>query len=117
MKTANNFAFSIPEKLAFVKMIHSIIVADCVIHKKELQFLTELSQRLNFNLSFIQQAKTMDLDKSQVILDEMETSKKEMVIQVLQEMAHIDGFIVDQEMSILLDLFNRLSISQEANDE
>ncbi|MFS4493120.1 hypothetical protein [Maribacter sp. 2308TA10-17] len=117
MKTTNKLSFSIPEKLAFVKMIHSIIVADRVIHKKEIQFLTELSHRLNFELSFVQQAKTMDLYQSQAILDKMEKSKKETVIQVLQEMARIDGIIADQEMSILLDLFNHLSISLESNEE
>ncbi|TMM58484.1 TerB family tellurite resistance protein [Maribacter algarum] len=113
MASANTLKFNIPEKLALVKMIYSVIIADRVVHKKEIQRMTDLTQRLNFDTSFIEQAQTLNTDESLAILDDMQKQKKQAVGQILHEVAKTDGFMHDNEMSFLLNIFGTIGIGAD----
>ncbi len=114
MHSTSTVTFNIPEKMALVKMIYSVIIADRLVHKKEIQLMTNLTQRLNFDTSFIEQAQTMNTDESIAILDDMEKHKKQVVGRILHEVAKADGFVHDNEMTLLLNIFSAIGIGSGA---
>jgi uncharacterized tellurite resistance protein B-like protein len=109
----NSPNFDIPEKLAFVKMIHAIIIADRVVHKKEIRLMTELTHRLNFDSSFIEQAQTMEIDQSLAILEDIDDNKKKIVADILHEVTSADGLTHDNEIALLLNIFNSIGIGSK----
>jgi len=79
--------FSLIEKLAIVKTLDEIIVADGEIHEGELKFLNKLMKHLEFDKSFVKEAKRMRISHSIQILSSMSTWKKKKLAKMMHKMA------------------------------
>lgn len=93
------------EKLAVVKMIHSMVKADGVVHPKEIDTVKELMVRIDFDNHQIALAQDIEQDQALAILRKMTKPKKNSVVKALKEIAQSDGFVHEKELELLGRLF------------
>lgn len=93
---------SLSEKLAFVKMVDSIIKADEVIHDAEIEIMSQFMQRFDFDSEFIAKAKKQRIDDCIPLLVSMTAEKKSMIIRMLNVVAMSDGFVHKNEMDMIM---------------
>jgi uncharacterized tellurite resistance protein B-like protein len=92
---------NLAEKLAVVKMIHTMVKADGVVHPKEIDTVKKLMIRIDFDNHQIALAKDIEQDQAIAILRKMTESKKEIVLEALKEIAQSDGFVHEKELELL----------------
>lgn len=102
--------FNLAEKLAIVKTIESIIMADGIVHKKELSALSVLMNRLDFDSNFLIQARGIETEQGMLILNNMTNVKKKSLANILEDMAMADGFVHEKEMAIILKTCKAMGI-------
>lgn len=102
--------FNLAEKLAIVKAIDNIILADKIIANGEMVYLGQLMKTLDFNSSHVEEARKFNINQSHAILEKMSDPKKHSLAIILHEMAYADGDLVKEEMKVLLDIFGRIGI-------
>lgn len=90
------------EKLAFVKMVDSVINADEVIHDAEIEIMDQLMKRYEFDSVFIAKAKEKNIDECISILTSMPPKKKSLLIQMLKVVAISDGFVHKSEIDLII---------------
>ncbi|MDB4293263.1 TerB family tellurite resistance protein [Maribacter sp.] len=100
----------VTEKLAFVKMIDSVIQIDGEVHEGEIKELNFLMHRLNFDVNFIYKAQKLEQGKSLEILKAMPQDKKIVLGGVLIEMANADGFIHIKEVQLISEICATIGI-------
>jgi uncharacterized tellurite resistance protein B-like protein len=91
------------EKLAFVKMIDGVIQADEIIHDAEIEIMSQLMSRFDFDSKFVAKAKKENLDDCISILTSLPSEKKSSIIQLLNVVAMSDGFVHKNELNIILE--------------
>lgn len=96
---------NLAEKLAVVKMIHSMVKADGVVHPKEIDTVKKLMVRIDFDNHQIALAKDIEQDQALAILRKMTHAKKNIVVKALKEIAQSDGFVHEKELELLGRLF------------
>lgn len=105
--------FNQAEKLAIVKAIDSVILADGKIHAGEINVMTQLMHILKFDSNFIADARNIDGNEGLAILRAMPTDKKKGLAVILEEVANSDGFVHEKEMDVILGIFSSIGIGQE----
>ena len=100
--------FSLAEKLAVVQSIHSVILADEIVHNGEIKALGILMNRLDFDSNFILQARNLPEDQNMKTLNNMSVEKKKYLSTILDEIAKSDGFIHDKEIKLIKDIFKTI---------
>ncbi|MDF4221014.1 MULTISPECIES: TerB family tellurite resistance protein [Maribacter] len=106
--------FDIPEKLAIVHLIDSVIVADGEVHNGEINALSRLMPIIDFDSNFLIQARTIDIDQSVHILKDMSESKKSKLAEILEEVAISDGYIHEKESVVIRHVFSQIGLSKKA---
>jgi len=101
------------EKIAFVKMVDSVIEADEVIHDAEIEIMSQLMRRYDFDSVFVAEAKKANLDDCLSVLKAMPNEKKSQVIQMLNVVAMSDGFVHKNEMKLILDYCKSIGLCKE----
>lgn len=96
---------NLAEKLAVVKMIHTMVRADGVVHPKEIDTVKELMVRIDFDNHQIALARDIEQEQAIAILQKMTKSKKDIVLNALKDIAQSDGFVHEKELEILGRLF------------
>jgi|GEM_PF-920641 len=104
--------FSLVEKFAIVQAVDSVIVADGTIHKGEINALSQLMRRIDFETNFILQARNMSHDQGRLILREMSFEKKETLVNILQEIAVSDGFVHEKESDLMATIFSYIGVDK-----
>jgi uncharacterized tellurite resistance protein B-like protein len=102
--------FDVSEKLAFVNVIDSLILADGKVHNGEINALSKLMQVIDFDSNFLIQARNINTTQSIVILEEMPQEKKEMLAQILEDVAISDGFKHEKEIDLMRHVFSSIGI-------
>lgn len=102
--------FSLVEKLAIVRAVDEVILADGTIHSKEITALCQLLQLLDFDSNFILQARNITPEQAQVVMNGMSLDKKEALANILEEMAISDGFVHEKESILMADIFASIGI-------
>tara|TARA_R110002167_G_scaffold163242_27_gene360050 strand:- start:237 stop:557 length:321 start_codon:yes stop_codon:yes gene_type:complete len=102
--------FNQAEKLAIVKMVDSVILADEKIHNGEINALQQLMHSIGFDSNFIVDARNIEKNQSLLILDGMPDQKKKAMALILKEMAESDGFVHEKEMILILDVCATIGI-------
>lgn len=97
-------AFSLAEKLAIVQALDSVILADGTVHNGEINALSELMTRIDFDSNFIVQARNLPRDQGVLVFKNMTRDKKKTLIEILSEVANSDGHFHEKEMKIILDI-------------
>lgn len=96
---------NLAEKLAVVKMIHTMVRADGVVHPKEIDTVKELMVRIDFDNHQIALGRDIEQEQAIAILQKMTKSKKDIVLNALKDIAQSDGFVHEKELEVLGRLF------------
>lgn len=102
--------FSIAEKLAIVQALDSVILADGTVHKGEIDMMSTLMHRLDFDSNFLVQARNLSVDQCSLVLDEMSDQKKIVLAQILDDMAKADGFVHKKEIEVISNICKAMKI-------
>ncbi len=97
--------FNLAEKLAIVKAINEVILADGDIAPGEMVYLQQLMEVLNFDFDFVEQARRFNNAQAVAILQAMSEPKKHALAIMLHEMADADGEIDETEMAVVVAVF------------
>lgn len=109
--------FNLAEKLAIVKSIDKIILADHMVKKGELDYLRTLMRVLDFDSDFVEEARKFNFNQSNSILKGMSDAKKKSLALMLHEMAYADGELNKEEMEVLLKVFSDIGIKLVKEEE
>lgn len=101
------------EKLAFVKMIDSIIHADEIIHDAEIEIMSQLMERFDFDSEFVARAKKESDEDSIASLTSLPNEKKSMIIRMLNVVAASDGFVHQKEMDSIMEYCVSIGLCQK----
>ncbi|CAN0583762.1 tellurite resistance TerB family protein [Maribacter sp. 1_2014MBL_MicDiv] len=101
------------EKLAVVKMVDYVILADSKVAPAEMQFLTQLMDRFTFDSFFIGEARNLNKDLAYKILSTMSLPKKKALAQLLDEVALSDGFVHEKEILKISEALGHMEIEKE----
>lgn len=104
---------SYSEKLAFIKMVDSIIEADDVIHDAEIEIMSQFMQRYEFDSEFVAKAKKENIENCVSYLVSLPSEKKSMIIRMLNVVALSDGFIHKKEMALIMDYCIRIGLCRK----
>jgi len=107
--------FNIVEKLAIVRAVDSVILADGNVHQGEIKALNRLMQRLDFDSNFILQARNFSREQVFRVLREMPKSKKLALMEILEEVAISDGFVHKKETTLIDAIFATMGLSAASN--
>ncbi|MFS4466612.1 TerB family tellurite resistance protein [Maribacter sp. 2210JD10-5] len=102
--------FDLAEKLAIVKVIDSVVMADGVVHKGEVSAVTELMNVIGFDSNLILEAHKITEDQGLTILKKMPLDKKEALAKILEDVAKSDGFVHRKEKELMLQIFASIHI-------
>ncbi|WP_282049012.1 TerB family tellurite resistance protein [Maribacter aquivivus] len=105
--------FTKEEKLALVKMVDYVILADSKVDPAEMRYLTQLMDRFTFDSFFVGQARNLNKDKAFKILSLMSLPKKKEVAKLLNEVAISDGFLHDKELVKIAEALGHMEIKKE----
>ena len=89
------------ERLAIVKMIYSMVYADGVVHRGEINEVSKLMKVIDFDSNQIQYAQNIEQEQSISILQKMTDAKKKELTRILEELAKSDGFVHKKETEFL----------------
>ncbi|WP_051941683.1 tellurite resistance TerB family protein [Maribacter forsetii] len=101
------------EKLAIVKMVDYVILADSKVDPAEMRYLTQLMVRLSFDSFFIGEARNLDKEKAFKILSLMSLPKKRELAKLLDEVAISDGFVHEKEVLKIAEALDHMEIEKE----
>lgn len=93
--------YNLAEKLAIIKAIEEVILADGQIENAELDFMTLLMQILRFDKSLIKESRDITNKEYRSILKEMPNNKKHALTVLLNEMGGADGKLNKKERKLI----------------
>ncbi|MEP3207995.1 MAG: hypothetical protein ABJN95_02340 [Maribacter sp.] len=111
--TPSTPGFSLAEKLAIVQALDSVIHADGTVHNGEINALSDLMNRIDFDSNFIVPARNLPPDQGLLIMKKMTLEKKKALALILEEMAIADGFVHEKEKALIVGIFASIGIFQE----
>jgi len=110
-----NIGFSLAEKFAIVQALDALILADGTVHNEEINTLSELMYRIDFDSNFIVQARNISAKQCELVLTAMSDAKKQALVEILEEMAIADGFVHEKEADLIASILVNLRILQAQN--
>ena len=102
--------FNLVEKLAIVKLIDKVILADKVVAKEEMAYLGQLMKLLDIDSHFVEEARKFNMKQANLILENLSEPKKHSIAIMMYEMAYADGEMDKKEMDILFSVFENVGI-------
>lgn len=97
--------FNLAEKLAIVKAIDEVILADGEIAEGEIAYLGQLMAVLEFDMDFVNEARKFNASQAMSILRRMSEQKKHSLAIMLDQMARADGNVDEEEMKVIISVF------------
>tara|TARA_R110002012_G_scaffold321191_3_gene547988 strand:+ start:39582 stop:39905 length:324 start_codon:yes stop_codon:yes gene_type:complete len=105
--------FNLAEKLAIVKAIDEVILADGYVSQSEIHLLRHLTKILKFESGLIEEARKTTGNEGMSILKAMPEHKKRTLVIMLQEMAKADGRVNDIEIELIQSIIEQIGIFHE----
>jgi len=102
--------FNLAEKLAIIKAIDEVILADNHVDRKEIGFLNKILVILKFDPNLVEEARDIDAKEAISILASMPTNKKHALKVILNETAFSDGVISEEEFSLITRILGAAGI-------
>ena len=102
--------FNLAEKLAIVKAIDKVILADKKVAKAEMVYLGQLMKLMNFDSQFVEEARKFSVKQANGILEGLSEAKKHSLAIMLHEMAYADGEMDRKEIEVLFSEFENAGI-------
>jgi uncharacterized tellurite resistance protein B-like protein len=102
---------TLEEKLAVVKTLDEMILADGKIVEFEMAYFGQLMRILEFDIHLVEDARNFDNNKAIEVLKNMSDEKKNSLAVIMHEMANADGDIDDEEKNLILAIFSEVGIN------
>lgn len=102
--------FNLAEKIAIVKAIDEVILADGYASQSELIFLAQLMEILKFDSALIDEARKTTGNEGLSIIKAMPENKKTTLVVLLQEMAKADGKVDDREIDLIQNIISHIGV-------
>jgi|GEM_PF-1030235 len=102
-----NMNYNLAEKLAIIKAIEEVILADGQIENSELDFMSQLMQILRFDHSLIKESRDITNKEYKSILKEMPDNKKHALSVLLNEMGSADGKLNKKERKLIAKILKK----------
>ena len=102
--------FNLAEKLAIVKAIDEVILADGRVNYGEVALLNQLLQMLKFDKGLIDEARKITAKEGLSILRDMPRNKKHALAVILNEIAAADGVVDERELELISKIFAEAGI-------
>jgi uncharacterized tellurite resistance protein B-like protein len=109
--------YNLAEKLAIVKAIDEVILADGRVSKSEIDFLTQLMQILQFDRVLIEEARKITAKECMHVLKGMPENKKHALGVMLSEMANADGQFSEDEYRLIFNILLEAGIDIDTGQE
>jgi len=93
--------YNLAEKLAIIKAMEEVILADGQIENSELDFMSELMQILRFDKSLIKESRDITEKEYKSILKGMPQNKKHALAVLLNETGSSDGNLSKKERKLI----------------
>jgi uncharacterized tellurite resistance protein B-like protein len=104
--------FNLAEKLALVKAVDEVIYIDGKVDTEEMDFMTQLMDTLNFDRILVEEARKITAKECLSILKGMTYEKKQMLSELLNEMANADGEFNKDEYRLIFNILHEVGIGQ-----
>ena len=98
------------EKIAVLKILQEVIIADGKVDDRELNYLGKLLPILEIDLTFIEAISNLDYSLAMEILKSMDETKKKTLTVMMHQMAHADGNADFAEWQIIVDVFDKIGM-------
>ena len=98
------------EKIAVLKILQEVIIADGKVDDRELNYLGKLLPILEIDFTFIEEINKLDYALAMEILKSMDETKKKALTVMMHQMAHADGKADLVEWQIILEVFEKIGI-------
>jgi len=99
--------YNLAEKLAIIKAIEEVILADGQIENSEMDFMAQLMQILRFDHSLIKESRDVTDKEYKAILKEMSNNKKHALAVLLNETGSSDGNLSKKERKLIAKILKK----------
>ena len=103
---------NLAEKLALVKAVDEVIYVDGKVDTEEMDFMTQLMDTLKFDRMLVEEARKITAKECLLILKGMTYEKKQMLSELLNEMANVDGEFNKDEYRLIFNILHEMGIGQ-----
>ncbi|RRQ49682.1 hypothetical protein DZC72_03570 [Maribacter algicola] len=107
--------FEISEKLAIVKVIDALIHADGIVHNGEIHAFGKLMKILDFDANFLIQARFLETEQSISMVRNFSQEKKDMLENLMAEMAKADGFVHQKEIDMMENVLSAIKLQMHSS--
>lgn len=109
--------FDLAEKLALIKAVDEVIYVDGKIDTEEMDFMTQLMEALKFDRIIVEEARKLSAKECLSILKGMTYEKKQMLSELLNEMASVDGEFNKDEYRLIFNILHEVGIGQDLENQ
>ncbi len=109
--------FNLAEKLALVKAVDEVIYVDGKVDTEEMDFMTQLMEALKFDRKLVEEARNITAKECLTILKGMTYEKKQMLSELLNEMANVDGEFNKDEYRLIFNILHEVGIGQDLENQ
>jgi uncharacterized tellurite resistance protein B-like protein len=102
--------FNLAEKLAIVKALDEVILADGNVKAGEVRIVNKLTSVLGFSMALIEEARRVDARECMSILKAMPAGKKHALTVLLSEVANADGNVDERELKLITGILDAVGI-------
>lgn len=89
------------EKLAVIKALDEVIRMDDMLDVGELDYLTQLSEVIDFDADLLLQAREVEAVEAIAVIRVMPEAKKEFLMRSMTEAANADGVVDEAEIQFI----------------
>ncbi|MDF1573205.1 MAG: hypothetical protein P1P82_16475 [Bacteroidales bacterium] len=105
--------YTLLEKLAIVKILDEMILADEIEDPKEKEYLSKVAEELGINTEFIVESRQLRNTECFDILRRMEADKKQRFAEMLGKMVEADGIVDPSEVNIMISVFEYMGLNEK----
>jgi uncharacterized tellurite resistance protein B-like protein len=105
--------YTLLEKLAIVKVLDEMILADKIEDPKEREYLNNVATELQITPEFTIESRQLRNAECLDILRRMEPEKKDKFTQMLREITEADGHADPAEVNMMIGIFESLGLNEQ----
>lgn len=102
--------FNLAEKLAIIKALDEVILADGHVKTGEVRIINKLASVLGFSMELMEEARRVDARECMSILKAMPFGKKHALTVLLSEVANADGSVDERELKLISGILEAAGI-------
>ena len=108
--------FTLIQKLAILKSLDAVMMADGKASPEEKVFLEKVLKEMELQPFMVDEARKVSVDDSLEILKRMSQEKKQLFAGMMNDMIHADRKIDEREVNLLINLYREAQIDIEEQE-